>query len=68
MRVRDLVVLVIAINKVLEDGTALEDADGLAVGELVSNGRNAAIGVDLEEPGLLLLIVTHANGVDLKTR
>ena len=64
--VRDLVVLVIAVDDVLENSTALKDADRLAVGELVGQGGNAAIGVDFEEPRLLLLIVGHADWVDLE--
>lgn len=48
-----LVVLVVAVDEVLQDAAALEDADGLAVIERVCESRDAAVGVDLEEPGLL---------------
>lgn len=65
MRIRNLVVLVVAVNEILQNSTALKDADLLAVGELVSEGGDATVGVDLEEPGLLLLILHHLDGVDL---
>ena len=55
-------VLVIAIDEVLEDGTALEDAEGLAVGELVSQGGNATVGVDLEEPAVQQLEILFVRG------
>lgn len=57
-RVRHLVLGVVAVDQVLQDGSALEDADGLAVREGVGNGRDAAVGVDLEEPRLLLTVNT----------
>lgn len=50
-------VLVVPVDQVLQDGTALEYADLLAVGEGIRDGGNATIGVDLEEPRLLLLIL-----------
>lgn len=56
-RVRDLVVLVVAVDEVLEDGTRLKDANGLAVGPCVSDGGNAAVGVNFQEPWLLLGVV-----------
>jgi hypothetical protein len=59
------VVLVVAADEVLEHGAALKDADLLAVGQLVRKCRDAAIGVDLEEPVLLLLIVLHVDLTDL---
>lgn len=46
-------VLVVAVHEVLHDGGALKQPDGLAVLEDVREGRDAAVGVDLEEPGLL---------------
>lgn len=51
--VGDLVVLVVAVHEVLHDGGALKQPDGLAVLEDVREGRDAAVGVDLEEPWLL---------------
>lgn len=52
-RIRALVLGVVTVNKVLHDGTTLEQVDRLAVREGVRQGRNTSIGVDLEEPGLL---------------
>ena len=52
--VGDLVLRVVLLDEVLQDGTGLEEADLLAVGEGVSHGWDAAVRVDLEEPGLLL--------------
>ena len=49
---------VIAVDEVLQDGTALENTDGLAVGEGVGQGGDAAVGVDLEKPRLLLGVNT----------
>lgn len=51
--VGDLVVLVVAVHEVLHDGGAFEQPDGLAVLEDICEGRDAAVGVDLEEPWLL---------------
>jgi len=55
IRIGNVVVLVIPSDQVLEYGTALPNLHLLSVLILVSQGRNTAIGVDLEEPGLLLL-------------
>lgn len=59
-------VLVVSVREVLEDGTALKNANLLAVWQLVRQSGQAAVGVDLEEPGLLLLILHHLDGVDLR--
>ena len=53
-RVRDLVVRIVLLGEVLEDGAGFEDADLLAVGEGVGDGGDAAVGVDFEEPGFFL--------------
>lgn len=50
----DLVLGVISISQVLHDRTTLEDSNGLAIGESVCDGRDTAVGVDLQEPGLFL--------------
>lgn len=65
-RVRHLVVLVVAVYKVLENGSALKDANGLAIRPLVGDGGDAAVGVNLEEPRLLLFILAHLDGMDLQ--
>jgi hypothetical protein len=51
--VRHLVLRVVAVDQVLHDGAALKQADGRPVGEGVGQRGDAAVGVDLEEPGLL---------------
>jgi hypothetical protein len=61
---RKLVILVIAINEVLKHSTALKNTDLLAV-EGISESRNATVGVDLEEPLFLLLILGHLDSMDL---
>lgn len=66
MRIRNLVVFVVAVRQVLQDGTALKDADLLAVLKLVRQGGDATIGVNLQEPRLLLLILHHLDGVHLR--
>lgn len=53
MGIRDLVLRVIAINKILHDGPTLEQADGSPVREGVRQSRDTPIGVDLQEPRLL---------------
>lgn len=52
--VGDLVLGVVLLNEVLQDGTGLEEADLLAIRESVGHCWDAAIRVDFEEPGLLL--------------
>lgn len=64
LREREFVVFVIAINEVLQHGAALKDTDLLAL-ECVGKSRDATVGVDLEEPLFLLLILGHLDGVDL---
>lgn len=49
-RVRDLVVLVVLVDQVLQDASRLEDADLLAVCERVRNRGDASVGVDFKEP------------------
>ncbi len=52
----DTVVTVVLLDQILEDAAGLEDADRLAVGEGVGDGRDAPVRVDLEEPRLLLSV------------
>jgi hypothetical protein len=47
------VVLVITVDKILHDGSAFKESNGLPVREGVCEGRNSSIGVDLEKPGFL---------------
>lgn len=51
---------IISVDEILHDGAALEQADLLAIGEGVRQGWNTPIGVDVEEPLLLLSAVNAA--------
>lgn len=42
---------IVALDEVEHDAATLEEADHLAVGVLVRHGGDAAVGVDVEEPG-----------------
>ena len=55
--IRNLVVGVIARNKILHNGAGLEQANTLAITESVGQGGDAAIGVDGKEPRLLLYVL-----------
>lgn len=55
---------VISLSEVLQDTPALEHADRLAVRESVGYGWNAAVGVDLQEPWLLLGVFAEFDLVD----
>jgi len=63
--VGDLVLGVVLLDEVLEDGAGLEEADLFAVGEGVGHGWDAAVRVDLEEPWLLLGVLGEIDFVDL---
>uniref|UniRef100_A0A7S3JP59 Uncharacterized protein n=1 Tax=Aureoumbra lagunensis TaxID=44058 RepID=A0A7S3JP59_9STRA len=64
LREGELVILVIAINEVLQHSAALKNTDLLAI-ECVGKSRDATVGVYLEEPFFLLLILGHLDGVHL---
>ena len=64
MRERKLMILIIAINKVLQHSTTLKNTDLLAV-ESIGESRDATVGVDLEEPLFLLLILCHLDRIHL---
>lgn len=58
-------VLVIPVHEILQDRAALKDAERRAVGPGVRDGGDAAVGVDVEEPLLLLLVLAQVDGADL---
>ena len=62
IRIRDLVILVVRSDDIQEDSTTFKDLDLAAVLVLISEGRNATVGVDLEEPGFLLLVLAEVQG------
>jgi hypothetical protein len=54
--IRDLVVPVVPVYEILQDGTAFPDFELLAVLVRVDDGWDAAVGVDVEVPLLFLLM------------
>ena len=63
--VRDFVLCVVTLNEILHDAARLEQVDGLAIGELVGQSRNAAVGVDGKEPVLLLSVLADIDLLNL---
>lgn len=61
-------ILIIAVYEILQNSTAFENAECFAVFVLVCEGGDAAVGVNFQEPRLLLLILRHLDSVDLFTR
>jgi hypothetical protein len=53
-RIADLVVFVVPGNQILHDRSRLEEVDRLSVRECVCESWDAPVGVDLQEPILLL--------------
>ena len=58
---RELLVRVILPSQVRQDCVALKDSEAIVV--VVYNGRNASIGVDGSEPGLLLNILANVDAL-----
>lgn len=54
-------VLVVLLDQVLLDAPGLEEVDGLAVREGVRQGGDTAVGVDGQEPGLLLRVLADVD-------
>jgi hypothetical protein len=54
--VADFVVFVVLVDQVLLDTAGLEQGDGPAAIEGVGDGGYATVGIDLEEPRLLLRV------------
>lgn len=48
---------IVALNQVLHDASRFKQVDGLAVGELVGQGRNTSIRVDSKKPVFLLSVL-----------
>ena len=59
--VGDLVVLVILIDQVLLDASRLKQIDGLTICESVRQSWNPSIGIDFQEPWLLLGVLGDIN-------
>lgn len=55
---------IVLLDEVLHYTPRLEEADQLAVIEGVCQSRNAAVGVDFEEPGLFLGVLGDVDFVD----
>lgn len=58
-------ILVVSSNEVFQNSTALEDADLLAILVKIGQGRNAAVGVDFDKPGLLVLLGEYVDEDEL---
>ena len=56
---------IIPLDKILQYRPALKDPDSLPIRKRVRDGGDAAIGVDLEEPRLLLLVLAERELGDL---
>lgn len=56
-RERYLVIHIVAIHKVLQNGSALPDVELLAILVDVGDSRDATVWVDVEEPLLFLLML-----------
>lgn len=63
--IANLVLGIIPLDQVLHDASRLEEVDRLSVGEFISQGRNASIGVNLEEPRLLLCVFAYVDFVGI---
>lgn len=57
--------LVVAVRQVQENGATLKEANGRPVRVRVRQRRNAAIWVDLKEPGFLLFLLGEVDSRDL---
>jgi len=55
--ITQLVLSIIPVNKVLHDTAALKHPDSLPVSEPVSKSRDAAVGVDIQEPLFFLRVL-----------
>ena len=55
-RIRDLVVPIVPVHEILQDGTAFPDFELLVVLVRVDDGWDATVGVDVEIPLLFLLM------------
>ena len=60
--VREFVGWVVAVDKILQDGTGFKNVDGGAVGESICDSGNPPVGVDGEEPWLLLRVFGDVDG------
>lgn len=67
MRIRDLVVLVVPVHEILQDGATFPDFEVVATLVVVDDGRNAAIGVNVKVPLLFLLVFKELNCAYLHT-
>ena len=58
-------VLVVPLHEILQNGATLPDLELAAIFTRVDNGWNAAVGVDVEVPLLLLLVLKKLDHADL---
>ena len=55
--IRHLVLSIISVHQILQHRTRLKYSDLFPIGELVRHGGDSSIGVNFQEPLLLLLII-----------
>ncbi len=60
-------VLVVPVHEILQDGATFPDLEVVATLVRVDDGRNAAVGVDVEVPLLFLLVFKELNCAYLHT-
>lgn len=58
---------VVSIDKILQDGAGLEDADGLPALQLVSQGGDPPVRINFEKPWFFLRVFLQFNGCCLIT-
>lgn len=64
--IRDFMILVICGNEIQHDRAAFEDLELASVPIFVGQCRNTAVGVDFEEPWLLLFVLAEVKSHDLE--
>lgn len=61
-------VFIITIHEILQDSTTLEDVNIGPVRPFICNRGKSAVGINLEEPGLFVLVDADVDNADLSVR
>lgn len=67
MGIRNLVVLVVPVHEILQDGATFPDLELMATLVRVDDGRNASVGVDVEIPLLFVFVFKELDCAYLHT-
>lgn len=59
LRIGDLVILVVTVNKILHDGSAFKDTDLIPIVACIRDCRDSAIRVDVVQVPRLFLLIVH---------